>query len=593
MTALPAHVRSVVDRFGAIPVEKINAALGYPDDQDRDEYERAQSREGEDISAISPEAQVRALCSNPAFWEIASALPNNRLYWPVYDTPDGSRSPQYLPKGDPRPGAPTHFPDYLMFMVACVASISGYQTYRKACAFFSDPSNWAHMVHLIDQYAPPDWTLLHEIPTRSRVKQINSGTRRTIAKASTKPNAKTRAMPTNHGGPVHHLYPVPNAQPPQGWHFDNWKDKFYGKHKSGKPLHGAPLAVDDPYYGLRDRMIAKFQQSSIHQAQAMGLLQPGLDFYVKKPLRDQYLGTDGVVFVCKNSETTHTYMTGSGAATGTKFGITSTRVSGQMHSRVITDFANITKDLEGSYNDESVYVEERLPLLRDLSDGGVKGVLVDSAIRGKAVTRLQRGGLCVVNYPHAESNPDGGPGKRLNPTRREKTYLRRTITHEDTYGFTCEHPIFAVGGDFAELVDLGDGTDTVKAVTRVGYEQRGRPDNRREYIKIQIKCPRGGTLTERLPVFHDDPTSTDPFYDNWGEVCRVFAPGSPEFTYLYGQRNDTEARHAEIKRRIRYMPKSVIGQDLRLLGACVANNALSWQVHLQAHDQPNVIDNTA
>jgi hypothetical protein len=62
---------------------------------------------------------------------------------------------------------------------------------------------------------------------------------------------------------------------------------------------------------------------------------------------------------------------------------------------------------------------------------------------------------------------------------------------------------------------------------------------------------------------------------------------------LYGARNDTEARHADLKSRIKYLPPDVPGQDLRMLGAMVTANALAWQVHLQAREQPNVFDGTA
>lgn len=59
---------------------------------------------------------------------------------------------------------------------------------------------------------------------------------------------------------------------------------------------------------------------------------------------------------------------------------------------------------------------------------------------------------------------------------------------------------------------------------------------------------------------------------------------------LYGGRNDTEARHADLKARVKYLPRDVMGQELRLLGASVAINAIAWQVHLQAHGEKNVID---
>lgn len=74
---------------------------------------------------------------------------------------------------------------------------------------------------------------------------------------------------------------------------------------------------------------------------------------------------------------------------------------------------------------------------------------------------------------------------------------------------------------------------------------------------------------------------------------RVFAPTTAEFQYLYGARNDTESRHADLKSRIEYLPPDVPGQDLRMLGAMVTANALAWQVHLQAREQPNVFHGTA
>jgi hypothetical protein len=95
-----------------------------------------------------------------------------------------------------------------------------------------------------------------------------------------------------------------------------------------------------------------------------------------------------------------------------------------------------------------------------------------------------------------------------------------------------------------------------------------------------------------VALFHTDATSTDPAY-NWGEVVRVFAPSSAQFQYLYGARNDTEARHADLKSRIKYLPPDVAGQDLRMLAAMVTANAVAWQVHLQARQQANIFDGTA
>lgn len=94
-----------------------------------------------------------------------------------------------------------------------------------------------------------------------------------------------------------------------------------------------------------------------------------------------------------------------------------------------------------------------------------------------------------------------------------------------------------------------------------------------------------------MRLFHTDPTSSDPNY-NRGDVSRVFAPGTREFAYLYGQRNDTEIRHDDLKRRITHLPKSVPGQELRLLGTALAINAIALRAHRLHHEHPNVLDDT-
>uniref|UniRef100_UPI00286D549E hypothetical protein n=1 Tax=Nocardioides sp. TaxID=35761 RepID=UPI00286D549E len=165
--------------------------------------------------------------------------------------------------------------------------------------------------------------------------------------------------------------------------------------------------------------------------------------------------------------------------------------------------------------------------------------------------------------------------------------------HTNKFGINCEHPIYASGGELLELVAAADGTDQTRHLTIEGHDRRGKPGTYRDYLNVSLDC-HGETLKVRVPLFHTDATSNTPSGSaNWGEVCRVWPPGSPQFKYLYGARNDTEARHADLKARVRHLPRDVPGQELRLLGAAMAINAIAWQVHLQAHRQRNVIDDTA
>ncbi len=140
----------------------------------------------------------------------------------------------------------------------------------------------------------------------------------------------------------------------------------------------------------------------------------------------------------------------------------------------------------------------------------------------------------------------------------------------------------------------GSVVTELRTLTILRHKQRRNGDGTyRDYLLCDVACDLTGTTFERLiPLFHTDGPSTDPDY-NWGEVCRVFPPTSAAFQYLYGQRNDTEARHTDLKARAKYLPADVPGQELRLLAAAMLSNALAWQVHCQAHEKPNIFDGTA
>jgi hypothetical protein len=150
---------------------------------------------------------------------------------------------------------------------------------------------------------------------------------------------------------------------------------------------------------------------------------------------------------------------------------------------------------------------------------------------------------------------------------------------------------YANGAPVLEVVDA-NGDRLTEPAKIVNYVKRGSAPTRREYHEIEIDCAYSGPFTHLVALFHTSPVSGDVDY-NWGEVVRVFPPHTPNFDLLYGTRNDTESRHTELKRRVRYLPADVPGQDLRLLGAMITSNAVSWQVHLQAHGLPNVLDDTA
>lgn len=542
------------------------------------EFVFRQSRAGEDTSKVAINAQMKAIYTSKWFWELAKVCPNNRLWWGGKTTDLDKR----------RPGAPMHFPDYLMLFLVCLAGIKGIATLNAAATHIRDAETWATLVAHMDQYVPEGWTLLSELPQRNPKKRYANPT---LAVAKTPRNDHTRPLPRLRQSNVTALRP-PITKPPKPNQLDYWVRRF-----RGVDLKNNPLDKTHEYYGLRDAIHDAFRRASIDQAQAMGVLRTDQQFVYGNPDRNQFIGFDGVVFAVRNhrtADTVDTHRTGTGHdATGSKFGLFSMRVDGQRHSRVIFDLAHIHKRLDGSHASEQDVIRELTVPLTALTDGGAKGLLVDSVARGELVTHLQRHGITVVNYPHAKSNPGRAEGKRWADGREEKTHLLRVVTHKNHFENDCQHLIYAVGGELMEVEFTGAGTYALKPVTHLKYLQRGNAANgtRREYHQIHIACS-GDDLKPLISLFHADATSNDPEF-NRGEYVRVYPPGSAASKFLYGARNDTEARHADLKARAKYLPTDRDGQTLRLLGAAIASNAFSWQVHLQAHGEHNVIDNTA
>jgi hypothetical protein len=286
---------------------------------------------------------------------------------------------------------------------------------------------------------------------------------------------------------------------------------------------------------------------------------------------------------------------------GTKFALGSVRINGQYGTRMITDFRHIGSDPNSHSSGEGDAIVSMALELRDRTGGGLKGVIADGVLHDMHITPLQRGWLTVVSPPTAASNPGSKDGIRRGPGRKEKDQYRMTATHHDANGLVCEHPIYITAGHPVELRFALDGTLTPVALDVVDYEQRGKkttgPDGtvtfgpRREYHLVSIRCAIAGDFTARVPLFHADLNHGKPDY-KWGEVARVWGVGTPEYTHIYGARNDTESRHTNLKARVKHLPADVPGQELRLLGAALLSNAVALHLHLQANGQANAFDNT-
>lgn len=551
-------------------------------------FEKRQSRVGEEDRGRSESEELRAIYTSPWFWQQAAMLPHNTL---------ASMRPSFR--------RPRDYPDWLLFLVTCTANVSKLQSRNAAVQHLRDRRHWVDFVHDVDRFVPEGWAQLRQL-------QHDSG------KHQRRNRPRVQAKPLKFGELIH-LSPLRETAyrrsasltiaPPAGHHVDYFVASWEGRKRVlGK---WEPLTPADDWFGVREDMLEAHPRIGVDQAQTMGLLRPEQPFQYRQPDRAQAVGVDGTVFrigkykqVNKLAGIEQHTVGGDekNKVIGSKFTITSTRISGQALSRVILGFAHTGHAADSKYGSESEAMVDMALQLRDLTKGGMRMMFADSACRGRDAMRMQFGGVTLVNYPHAQSNPNRGDGNRLAEGRVEKSHLRALVTHKDAKGTKCRHGIYAVGGALVERLPDDEGLDTVRALEVTNYEQRWQRDfdaeggpkvgKRREYLTVKVPCSLVGEFTHRVALFHTDPGSDDADY-NWGEVIRVFAPRSEAFRYLYGGRNDTEARHNDIKSRIKYMPASIRGQELRLLGAAIVINAVSWQSHLQAHGRPNVLDDTA
>lgn len=229
----------------------------------------------------------------------------------------------------------------------------------------------------------------------------------------------------------------------------------------------------------------------------------------------------------------------------------------------------------------------------------MKGIIVDSIIRGTHITQLAAQGLMTVNWPHALRNPNRAKKGRNNAQRVGKKHKVKVFEHDLANGTKCTHNIFVRDSVFYQIKYDASGNLIELEVPVIGYDRRFNRKGRNEgtaetrwYLHLDVGCSHGNQEVS-IPLYHDDQSEGGVQGFNRGEHLRFYPVNTVQFDLLYGRRNDTESLHNQTKIPSKKMPAyGPRTQALYLLGRVLAHNAATRAHALKGAGLPNPFDST-
>jgi hypothetical protein len=381
---------------------------------------------------------------------------------------------------------------------------------------------------------------------------------------------------------------LPGARPP-GW--DAWK---YARNRH--------LTDPEVLSELQDR----FTAAAVAQARSLGLLDPAGPGSLCHPDRSSVVYGDGTVIRPmyrppaakrvtdrRTGETTVVYLDAAGKpidAPTRRFdpdaadyhGHTGS-VHGQNyvclyargdapHQRVVLAAGRV--EAPGR---EAATAVELIKRLHPVAGPGMKVVVYDGALRGTHIEDLMTTcGLIVVNKVAAQ--PLAEPDKAARGDAKAVKWFPLGVWEHHTPRGTCTHQLSAVDG----------------AVCETGLDEMGEPVVLARLDRKQVKRPRRSTGRYHFNVAYQVPCENDPTgaFLAWvtphgepgdpdsrrAENVRIIAEGEPDFTRLYGLRNDAEAFNAHLKRTLLVDRAMSLGGSRQLLDVLcygLLNNAVT------------------
>lgn len=319
----------------------------------------------------------------------------------------------------------------------------------------------------------------------------------------------------------------------------------------------------------------------IERIQELGLLDPAAPLAGKTPDPRNYVATDGTVMApafgrgkdescCKQIRFNDPWE--RHRIYGSKVQTTSLRVS-VPGVRFILDARMVEPGPNGAPGNELPAISAAIEGIDRLSGGGLRGLIVDSVVRGTFVTELARRGIVAVCHPHAAANPNRQQGGRMSKGRRERSHEYVPAKHHVRGIGICQHDLVNIGTVMHTRVTDDTGAETLVPLTLAkSYTRANRRGTYRQYHDYAVPCVHG-EFTHRHAPFAQDGKGI-----NYGEFERFYPVGSEAFTTLYGRRNDTESWHAQAKRRGRgRMPaKDANLQNIYLILGALRENILAF-----------------
>ena len=347
---------------------------------------------------------------------------------------------------------------------------------------------------------------------------------------------------------------------------------------------------------IRNLAHKQFRADAGARAVSQGMLNPAKTLRYNQVDPGQHIVYDGTVFkgpadkyrVIADGERTQ-LKNGTEKVWGSKVVFATIR-SADYQGRLVLDYEQVLGVTEEGVGDEAASTIKSATRLKEQMPG-LRGVIVDSILRGTHLTELADRGVLVTNYPHALTNPKAAKEGRWGAGRKEKSKKLRTITHQPRRGQTCTHTLIAEGAVLKQPTFNATGHKVLTDCEVTGFESRRNPSGaHRYYLNIKVPCQHGD-LAVTIPLYHEDNDKFAIKDINRGEYLRFYPPGTPQFQALYGRRNDSESFHRQVKRNLTRLPAyRARRQVLFVLGMSLLNNATARAFALRRAGQPNPLD---